>query len=175
MLLGIAELSSVGGETEGQQAQIILSLHLPAHFFASTGLYGFHRDCGVGDNHINGLHRARIEDFEFRRGRNRLVARVDDIGHEPQFVVIVHVARHIGHNHHGFRGSKGIVLAARLAVLGVGHQHQAPARERIGHSEAECRAAVGIGTHLREEESRLVEVLAEGWLDRFFGFFVLAS
>ena len=42
VLLGITELSRVGCEAEGQKAQIILSLHLPAHFLAATRLDGFH-------------------------------------------------------------------------------------------------------------------------------------
>ena len=145
VLLGIAKLSRVGSEAEGQKAEVVLSLHLPAHFLAATGLDGHHRYRGVGNNHINGLHRSRIKDFEFRLGRDRLVARVDDVGHEPQLVVVVHVTRHVGHDHHGLRRGEGVFVLARLAVFGVGHQHQAPAREGVGHREAEGRATVLVG------------------------------
>ena len=173
MLLGIAELSRISCKAEGQEAQIVLSSHLPTHFLAATRLDSLHWDGGIGNNHVDRLHRARIEDLEFRLGRDRLVPSIDNISHEPQCVVVVHIARHVGHDHHRLRGGEGVFLAARLTVFGVSHKHKAPAREGVGHGEAEGGATVFVGAQLREEERRLVEILAKGGLSRLFILFCL--
>ena len=121
----------------------------------------FHRDFGGGEQQVERLHRGRVEDLQLCLGRDRLLARVDDVRHHPDCVVVVDVARHVGHDHHRLGAGEGVFLVAGLTLLGVGQKHQLPARERVRHGEAEGRAAVGVGAQLREEEGRLIEVLAE--------------
>ena len=83
VLLSVAKLSRVGRETEGQEAEVVLSSHFPAHFLAATRQNGFHRYQSVGNQKVHRLHRANIKDLEFRLRGDSLVARVDDIGHKP--------------------------------------------------------------------------------------------
>ena len=54
----------------------------------------------------------------------------------------------------------GQQAAAKLGI--VGEAEELPFGERLGHGELDLHLAVGIGEQMREEEGRLVEVLARG-------------
>ena len=160
MLLGVAELSRVGGEAEGQEVEVILGGHLPANFLAATWDDLLHVDHGVADDEVDGLHGGSVEDLKLGLGRYSLIAGVDDVCHEPELIGVVHVTRHVGHDHHGLGGLELVFLVASLVVLGIGEHHEVPARDGVGQGEAEGAAAVGRGAQVGEEEGGLVEVLA---------------
>ena len=119
-LLRIAESAGVCGEAEGYQAEVVPGGDLPAHLMAASRHYSLHRDFGGGEQQVERLHRGRIEDFQFRFRCDRLLARVDDICHHPDGVVVVHVARHVGHDHDRLGAGEGVFLVTGLTLLGVG-------------------------------------------------------
>ena len=169
VLLGVAELSGVSREAESQQTKVVLGGHLPTYLLAASRDDFLHLDDGVGDDDVDGFHGDGVEHLEFGLRGDGFIAGVDDIGHKPQLVGIVHVTRHVGHDHHRLGGLEGVFLAAGLVVLGVGDHHQLPAGDGIGQSERESAAAIGFGTEVGEEEGGLVEVLAESRFDLFIG------
>ena len=161
-LLRIAEIVRVGGETERQEAEVVFGGHLPSYLLATAGHNLLHGNVGGREQQVYGLHGGGVEDFESGGGCNGLVAGVDDVGHKPQRVAGVHIARQVGHYHHGFRRGESVFPATRLKSFVVGKEHKTPACEGVGHGETEGGAAVVVGAQVGEEESRFVEILAHG-------------
>ena len=111
---------------------------------------------------VERLTRFGIYNLNQCRSRQRLFGGIDYASSYPTLVAQTHKARHIGLHHH-FLGGHGLVFYHHVVHFLVGGQaHKAPCGDTFGQCELDSNVAIGIGSEGWIEESRLVQVLADG-------------
>ena len=135
------------------------------------GLTGTHRaGLRVG---IECLARFGVYHLNQCRSRQRLFGGVDYASSYPTLVAQSHKAGHVGLYHHLLGGHSLVFHQHVVHVLVGGQAHKAPCSDTFGQRELNGHVAIGIGSEGGIEESRLVQVLSNGWFFAIISYYLL--